>query len=212
MVPKQVNDLAALVALGSAVMLIAVKSAGEYENFHSSPAGSLAAELKERFSRTLPPTGAIPEESDNETCAELIETEANTNVDKSVSLRKQHCRMFISLGILSFLGNSPLMQFIHRDEALNLRFIRPAQEKDTDDAEHRAPLIQFDQPMEKSLHCTLRAKRSRSILIGLRVLAGPSTVGNTDLGCAPEYGRKKLPNGCGGEKRLGMARRSAPEP
>ena len=102
LVPKQVNDLAALVAPGPAVMLIAVKSAGEYENFHSSAAGSLSAELKERFSGTLPPTGATPEERDNETCAELIETQANAKVDKSVSLRKQHSRKFITMGTLSF--------------------------------------------------------------------------------------------------------------
>jgi hypothetical protein len=59
--------LAALVALGPGVTLSAVKSAGEYENVHSSPAGCADAEVNERFKETLPPAGAMPEESDNDT-------------------------------------------------------------------------------------------------------------------------------------------------
>jgi hypothetical protein len=42
-----------------------VKSAEEYENVHSSPAGCTAAEVKERFKETLPPVVAVPEERDS---------------------------------------------------------------------------------------------------------------------------------------------------
>jgi hypothetical protein len=67
LVPKQLRDLAALVALGPALTLSAVKSAGEYENVHCSPAGCATAEVNERSKETLPPTGAMPEERDNDT-------------------------------------------------------------------------------------------------------------------------------------------------
>jgi hypothetical protein len=67
LVPKQVRDLDAPVALGPAVMVIAVKSAGEYENVHSRPAGCVTAEVKERFRVTLPPAGAMPDERDKDT-------------------------------------------------------------------------------------------------------------------------------------------------
>jgi hypothetical protein len=67
LLPKQVNDLAALVALGPGVTLIAVKSAGEYENVHSRPAGCATAEVKERSKETLPPVGATTEGRDNAT-------------------------------------------------------------------------------------------------------------------------------------------------
>jgi hypothetical protein len=67
LVPKQVRDLDAPVALGPAVMVIAVKSAGEYENVHSRPAGCVTAEVKERFKVMLPPAGAMPDERDNDT-------------------------------------------------------------------------------------------------------------------------------------------------
>jgi hypothetical protein len=100
--PKQVRDFAALVALGPAVILIAVKSAGEYEIFHSSPAGLLAAELKERLRVALPPAGAVPEERDNETCADVVETAASRSVEKSASRAGQDFSMFI--GRRFFLG------------------------------------------------------------------------------------------------------------
>jgi hypothetical protein len=93
--PKQVRDFAALVALGPAAILIAVKSAGEYEIFHSSPAGLFAAELKERLRVTLPPAGAVPEERDNETCAEVVETAASRSVEKSASRAGHDFSMFI---------------------------------------------------------------------------------------------------------------------
>ena len=64
LVPKQVRDFAALPGLVPAVTLIAVKSAGEYENVHSSPAGCAVAEVNERSKETLPPRGAMPEERD----------------------------------------------------------------------------------------------------------------------------------------------------
>ena len=99
--PKQVRDLAALVALGPAVILIAVKSAIEYEIFHSNPAGLLAAELNDRFRETLPPAGAVPEARDNETCAEVVGTDARRRVEKSTSLAGQDFRVFISLEALS---------------------------------------------------------------------------------------------------------------
>ena len=44
------------------------------------------------------------------------------------------------------------MKFIHPDEALSRRFNSPAQEKDTDDAEHSAPHV------IQSVKCTPRAK------------------------------------------------------
>ena len=65
--PKQVKDFAALVALAPGTTLIEVKSAEEYENVHSSPAGCTAAEVKERFKETLPPVVAVPEERDSDT-------------------------------------------------------------------------------------------------------------------------------------------------
>ena len=101
LVPKQVNDFAALAALGPAMILIAAKSAGEYENLHSSPAGLLTAEFDERFRVALPPTGAVPEEKDKETCADVIETGAKSRVEKSASLANQYCRISISLEVPS---------------------------------------------------------------------------------------------------------------
>jgi hypothetical protein len=101
--PKQVKDLPALVALGPAVTLIALKSAGEYENVQFSPDGTLTAEFSERLRTTLPPTGATSDERDTKPCAEVIEMEARSRVDKSAHLGKQHCRMFIGLEIFSFL-------------------------------------------------------------------------------------------------------------
>jgi hypothetical protein len=59
--------LDAPVALGPAATVIAVKSAAEYEKVHSRPAGCVTAEVKERFKEMLPPTGAMPEERDNDT-------------------------------------------------------------------------------------------------------------------------------------------------
>ena len=96
-VPKQTKDLAALVALGPAVIVIEAKSAGEYENLHSSPAGLLTAESNERFKATLAPTGAAAEERDNETCAYDAETAARSRIDKCTSLAGRFFRMFIGL-------------------------------------------------------------------------------------------------------------------
>jgi hypothetical protein len=124
--PKQVKDLAALMALGPAVILIAVKSAAEYEIFHSSPAGLLVAELNERFRETLPPASAVPEERAIETCAEATETEARRRVEESASRAGQHFRMFMSLRALSwFLGNSSAGKLSRRNEALYRRSSGP---------------------------------------------------------------------------------------
>jgi len=100
-VPKQVRDLDAPVALGPAVTVIAVKSVGEYENVHSSPAGCVAAEVKERFKVTLPPAGATPDERDSDTWAEVGEIERNSRVDKNADLVNQVCRVFSTMGLLS---------------------------------------------------------------------------------------------------------------
>jgi hypothetical protein len=119
--PKQVKDLAALVALAPAVILIAVKSAVEYEIFHSSPAGLPPAELNERLTETLPPAGAVPEARDSETCAEAIETDASRTVEKGTSRAGQHFRMFISLEALPYWGNSPAGKLMRANDVLHLR-------------------------------------------------------------------------------------------
>lgn len=67
MAPKQFNDLAAAVALGPGVKVIELKSAVEYENVHSSPAGCETAEVRDRSKETLPPATPVPEARDNET-------------------------------------------------------------------------------------------------------------------------------------------------
>lgn len=101
MTPKHVSDLPALVALGPAEIVAAVKSAAEYENFHSSPAGLIVPDVSERLMATLPPAGAVAEESANETCAEAIETQARRSVEMSTNLAAGGFGMFIGLGALS---------------------------------------------------------------------------------------------------------------
>jgi hypothetical protein len=86
----------ALVALAPGVTLIAVKSDGEYEKLHSSPAGALTAELNERLRATLPPTSDVPEDRAKETCADDPETAARRRTGKSINRAGRSCRMFIS--------------------------------------------------------------------------------------------------------------------
>lgn len=84
--PKQVKDLAELAALGPGVTLIALKSAGEYVNVHSRPAGFATEDAMERSRDMLPPAGAVPEDSDSTIWAELKETETSGRINSRSDL------------------------------------------------------------------------------------------------------------------------------
>lgn len=102
-VPKQVNDLAAPVALAPAVNVAAEKSAVEYVSFHCSPAGLLPVEVNDKFSATLPPACAAPEESAKDTCAGSIGAERMRRANKNTHLALGDCVRFIYCGLSRLL-------------------------------------------------------------------------------------------------------------
>ncbi len=98
--PKQDKDFAALVALAPAATVIPEKSAVEYVNFHSKPAGLVPLDVRDTLSATLPPTGAVPDASDKDTCANNRDEEARIKEGRSVSLLSQEWRK--SIGVSTF--------------------------------------------------------------------------------------------------------------
>ena len=81
--------------------LIDVKSAGEYEKVHCSPAGCATAEVRERFKETLPLAAAVPDARVNATCAEEGKTIAKSRTVRNAKRMKQAREMLITTGLLS---------------------------------------------------------------------------------------------------------------